>query len=94
MSVFSEIFNSFSDFNELDSSTISSEKSDFEEAQFLNVWDSKKHLFVKIQMTEDFWKNNIDYCYKHAAQSNCNFDWMYTSLNKINIRNKLKFSRK
>ena len=37
MSMFSEALSSFSDFSELDSSTISSEKSDFEEAQFLNV---------------------------------------------------------
>ena len=92
--MFSEAFSSFSDSDELDSFIISSEKSDFKEVWFLNVWDAKKHLFVEIQMIENFWKDDINYCYKHAAQSNYNFDWVCMFLNKIDIRNKLRFFRK
>ncbi|ODH51701.1 hypothetical protein GX48_02168 [Paracoccidioides brasiliensis] len=54
--------------------------------------ESRKRISVMLRPTDDLtWEDDIDYCYKHAAESNSNFDWHRTSFEEPEV--KARFER-
>ncbi|PGH23196.1 hypothetical protein AJ80_02726 [Polytolypa hystricis UAMH7299] len=37
-------------------------------------------------LAEDSWEDDIDYCYEHAAEADCEFDWQRDSLDETDAR--------